>query len=218
VQIWFGVELLEKVGKNDGSVGGVRYFECEDGFGIFVRSKSLRRITREETRRLHAARATPTPARRPPSGDGCTRVVVVRKVAQEPDAEERAASLAHDGAGRYKTTDVATWGDDSDVDDGEEVITLLPDGTATSTGSFQCTKVDGGGYSHAWDRGTAAEGTWGVEDDGRGSLSLLLNWRSESIGGKGSRSRSGLTTKALFKPGDCIRGSGYMGPRVFKFE
>jgi hypothetical protein len=34
---WAGVELDEHVGKNDGSVRGTRYFECQQGHGIFVR-------------------------------------------------------------------------------------------------------------------------------------------------------------------------------------
>jgi hypothetical protein len=39
---WVGVELDDDSGKNDGSVNGVRYFECEMGHGMFVRTTALR--------------------------------------------------------------------------------------------------------------------------------------------------------------------------------
>ena len=32
-----GVELDEQVGKNNGTVKGQQYFECESGFGVFVK-------------------------------------------------------------------------------------------------------------------------------------------------------------------------------------
>ncbi|KAF9890739.1 hypothetical protein FE257_005605 [Aspergillus nanangensis] len=34
---WVGIEFTEATGKNDGSVQGERYFDCEQGFGMFVR-------------------------------------------------------------------------------------------------------------------------------------------------------------------------------------
>lgn len=34
---WIGVELRDATGKNDGSVQGERYFDCEPGHGMFVR-------------------------------------------------------------------------------------------------------------------------------------------------------------------------------------
>jgi dynactin 1 len=38
---WLGLELPDDKGKNDGSVNGDRYFECQPGFGIFVRPESI---------------------------------------------------------------------------------------------------------------------------------------------------------------------------------
>ncbi|XP_035040060.1 CAP-Gly domain-containing linker protein 1 isoform X2 [Hippoglossus stenolepis] len=40
---WAGIVLEEPIGKNDGSVAGVRYFQCEDGRGIFTRPSKLSR-------------------------------------------------------------------------------------------------------------------------------------------------------------------------------
>ena len=34
---WIGVQFDEPVGKNDGSVKGVRFFECMEGYGSFQR-------------------------------------------------------------------------------------------------------------------------------------------------------------------------------------
>ncbi|TWU71740.1 hypothetical protein ED733_003075 [Metarhizium rileyi] len=34
---WIGVELEDKSGKNDGSVQGIRYFDCPAGYGMFVK-------------------------------------------------------------------------------------------------------------------------------------------------------------------------------------
>lgn len=39
--IWLGVELRNPLGKNDGSINGVRYFQCKPNYGLLVRPKKV---------------------------------------------------------------------------------------------------------------------------------------------------------------------------------
>ncbi|XP_073079909.1 CAP-Gly domain-containing linker protein 1 isoform X13 [Manis javanica] len=60
---WAGIVLDEPIGKNDGSVAGVRYFQCEPLKGIFTRPSKLTRKVQaaDEANGLqttHASRAT----------------------------------------------------------------------------------------------------------------------------------------------------------------
>ena len=41
---WIGVELEEESGKNDGSVKGDRYFDCDANYGMFLRAAGVSRI------------------------------------------------------------------------------------------------------------------------------------------------------------------------------
>lgn len=64
---WAGIVLDEAIGKNDGSVAGVRYFQCEDGKGIFTRPSKLSRtlVPEKEANGGQAA-----PAKREPAPTG----------------------------------------------------------------------------------------------------------------------------------------------------
>lgn len=44
---WAGIELPDRTGKNDGSVKGVRYFNCEPGRGLFIRKEAIVRIVKQ---------------------------------------------------------------------------------------------------------------------------------------------------------------------------
>lgn len=59
---WAGVVLDAPVGKNDGSVQGVRYFKCEPNHGVFARPEKLKRLAPSEARegpKQQAEQATP---------------------------------------------------------------------------------------------------------------------------------------------------------------
>lgn len=46
--VWVGVELDEPNGKNDGTVQGKRYFDCQDGYGVFARPGKVTMIESED--------------------------------------------------------------------------------------------------------------------------------------------------------------------------
>lgn len=64
---WAGVVLDEPIGKNDGSVAGVRYFQCEDGKGIFTRPSKLSKSALPETEADGGGAPGPAPAASAPS-------------------------------------------------------------------------------------------------------------------------------------------------------
>ncbi|XP_067288695.1 CAP-Gly domain-containing linker protein 1 isoform X2 [Pseudorasbora parva] len=66
---WAGIVLDEPIGKNDGSVAGVRYFQCVDLRGIFTRPSKLSRTPVAEREangtQTHGNKTSPTPAKDP---------------------------------------------------------------------------------------------------------------------------------------------------------
>ncbi|KAM9840976.1 CAP-Gly domain-containing linker protein 1 [Aulostomus maculatus] len=63
---WAGIVLDEPIGKNDGSVAGVRYFQCEDGRGIFTRPSKLSKTPLPE-KEANGGQASPAPGAPAPS-------------------------------------------------------------------------------------------------------------------------------------------------------
>ena len=47
---WFGIELEKALGKNDGSVNGVRYFQCGANHGLFATGSRILRVLRPRYR------------------------------------------------------------------------------------------------------------------------------------------------------------------------
>ncbi|CAI8042851.1 CAP-Gly domain-containing linker protein 3 [Geodia barretti] len=50
---WAGIELDDAVGKNDGSLKGIRFFTCKPKFGLFV---PMQRISKAPMRQLSTER------------------------------------------------------------------------------------------------------------------------------------------------------------------
>uniref|UniRef100_A0A3Q3LRA8 CAP-Gly domain-containing protein n=1 Tax=Mastacembelus armatus TaxID=205130 RepID=A0A3Q3LRA8_9TELE len=63
---WAGIVLDEPIGKNDGSVAGVRYFQCEDGKGIFTRPSKLSRTALPEEEE-NGGQSSPAPGASAPA-------------------------------------------------------------------------------------------------------------------------------------------------------
>ncbi|KAJ5899262.1 hypothetical protein N7495_004006 [Penicillium taxi] len=88
---WIGVELMDATGKNDGAVQGERYFDCEPGFGMFIRPTAvgevLQQAPRESKQATKPANATTS---RQSSSDASTGA---RKPGSEPLAASKRTSL-----------------------------------------------------------------------------------------------------------------------------
>ena len=63
---WVGIELEEPTGKNDGSVKGERYFECEQDYGMFLRAAGVKQILEQpERQQPPPPQARPKPTNAP---------------------------------------------------------------------------------------------------------------------------------------------------------
>ena len=80
---WAGIVLDEPVGKNDGSVAGVRYFQCEPKKGVFARPAKVTRHPVMDDGLPPAAEASSMATPRPtPKTNGTTSASGLSKLAQ----------------------------------------------------------------------------------------------------------------------------------------
>lgn len=62
---WAGVELDERMGKNDGSIGNKRYFHCQSMYGLFAPLQKVLRADGQQTQlNQSSVMSTPTSANR----------------------------------------------------------------------------------------------------------------------------------------------------------
>ena len=84
--VWAGIILDATDGKNNGSVAGVQYFQCERNHGLFTRPQKLTLVEK-------AGSATPTPTQ--PSSTGGQQIQTAQRIPQDSrstSSQERAQS------------------------------------------------------------------------------------------------------------------------------
>src|SRR6266536_5675664 len=79
---WVGVELEDGSGKNDGSVQGERYFECEMGKGMFLRPTAVAAILEQPA---PIPKATNGPVKKPARPSSVVGSGVGRRMSSLPD-------------------------------------------------------------------------------------------------------------------------------------
>jgi dynactin 1 len=84
---WVGVELDDNSGKNDGSVQGERYFECELGRGMFLRPAAIAIVAQPAPSPSKPAVAAPKPVR--PTSSALPAAGKRASIASDPTASKR---------------------------------------------------------------------------------------------------------------------------------
>ncbi|XP_016360875.1 CAP-Gly domain-containing linker protein 1 isoform X2 [Sinocyclocheilus anshuiensis] len=112
---WAGIVLDEPIGKNDGSVSGVRYFQCDALQGIFTRPSKLSRTEGEAddtTTSPPSRAASPTPSATPASAS-----------TKKPTSPAKTTTAASDLA-RSKSESVSNLSDCGSVKKGDRELKI----------------------------------------------------------------------------------------------
>uniref|UniRef100_A0A8C2BIY7 CAP-Gly domain-containing protein n=1 Tax=Cyprinus carpio TaxID=7962 RepID=A0A8C2BIY7_CYPCA len=100
---WAGIVLDEPIGKNDGSVAGVCYFQCEDLRGIFTRPSKLSRTPVAE----REANGTQTPANKTSTSPAKDPVPVAQSTSATTKTSTNLTRDASESASNLSETDSA---------------------------------------------------------------------------------------------------------------
>jgi dynactin 1 len=87
---WIGVELDTPDGKNDGSVAGVRYFECAPNHGLFIKRSQVRVIEDSHSEVKHSA----TEHQKPVVSDSHKPAAGVSRSTEGSESQKPAAALS----------------------------------------------------------------------------------------------------------------------------
>ncbi|XP_016299571.1 CAP-Gly domain-containing linker protein 1-like isoform X2 [Sinocyclocheilus anshuiensis] len=100
---WAGIVLDEPIGKNDGSVAGVRYFQCEDLRGIFTRPSKLSHTPVPE----REANGTQTPTNKTSTSPAKDPVPVTQTISATTKTSTNLTRAASESASNLSETDSA---------------------------------------------------------------------------------------------------------------
>ncbi|XP_073685200.1 CAP-Gly domain-containing linker protein 1 isoform X2 [Garra rufa] len=100
---WAGIVLDEPIGKNDGSVAGIRYFQCEDLRGIFTRPSKLSRTPVAE----REANGTQSPANKTSTSPAKDPVPVTQTTSTTTKTSTNLTRAASESASNLSETDSA---------------------------------------------------------------------------------------------------------------
>lgn len=128
---WAGIVLDEPIGKNDGSVAGVRYFQCEPLKGIFTRPSKLTRKVQAEDE-ANGLQTTPASRATSPLSSSAASVMTPSPAApsniphksSQPTAKEPSAASQISNLTKTASESISNLSEASSIKKGERELKI----------------------------------------------------------------------------------------------